>query len=86
MQGERGSSVAVSSVALQGADVLLIRSTTLGFSKRCILLARRLVELNYAWCFQCPGSAAGSAALGPAMLGCLVPPAPSYTHPHEDTP
>ena len=64
--------MAVSSVALQGADVLLIRSAILGFGKQGILLARRLVELNYAWCFQCPGSAAGRAVLGPTMLGCLV--------------
>lgn len=51
-QGKHDSSAAYSSVALQGADVLLIRSTIRVSGKQGILLAQALMELNYACCFQ----------------------------------
>lgn len=51
-QGKHDSSAAESSVALQGADVLLVRSTVLGFGNQGILLAQALMELNYSCCFQ----------------------------------
>lgn len=46
MQWKHDSSIALSGVALQSADVLLLRSTVLGFRKQSIVLAEALMELN----------------------------------------